>query len=549
MSQDWWSSAVIYQIYPLSFFDSNDDGIGDLPGVSIKLDYVASLGVDAIWLSPFFVSPLRDAGYDVADYRDVDPIFGTLADFDGLLARAHGLGLKVLIDMVWAHTSDRHPWFLESSRSPSNPRSDWYVWADASADGTPPNNWLSVFGGPAWTWGASRRQYFLHHFLPSQPKLNVQNPAVLAALFEVARFWLERGVDGIRLDAVDFLAHDEALRDNPPAADGRHPVKPYHMQQHVHDQGGARNQPIINAIRSFIDHYPGTMMVCEVGSETSDRSSLARAGAYLGEAGTGAHATYSLSQMKSSGDAAAIRDGIREVENLLPSEGFFWAFSNHDVTRVVSRWGDESEAAAKLYLALLLSLRGGMFIYQGEELGLPEGEVPLDRLRDPYGRGLWPVFKGRDGCRTPMPWRGTAPNAGFSGTTSTWLPASARHAPLAVDLQAESPNSTLNFCRRFLAWRKSRPAMLHGRLVLQDAAGTVVAFERVSDAEHLLCVFNLERAPAWFRSPYDRLRPAFAFGASKGEQTIELSPYGAFFAFLDRDTRSPRHTHAHVPDA
>ncbi len=530
MSGDWWRNSVIYQIYPRSFADSNGDGVGDLRGIAERLDYVAALGVDGIWLSPFFVSPMADFGYDVADYRDVDPLFGTLAEFDALLARAHGLGLKVIIDMVWAHTSDRHPWFRESRGARSGPRADWYVWAPPRADGTPPNNWLSVFGGGAWSWEPRRRQYYLHHFLPSQPKLNLRQPAVLDALLECARFWLERGVDGFRLDAVDFLVHDPALRDNPPAAAARNPLKPYHMQQHLHDTGRAEVLPVVERIRALTDRYPGAVTVAEVGSETTDISSLARAAGYIGDGQQGVHAAYSLSQMKSRGDAAAIRSAIREVEHSLPGSGMVWTFSNHDVVRVVTRWGDGSAAAAKMFMALLLSLRGGAFVYQGEELGLPEAEVPFERLQDPYGRNYWPDFKGRDGCRTPMPWTAEGRNAGFSAAATSWLPVPEAHRALAVDRQEADPASVLHAWRRFLRWRKDHPALLGETLELRDTADPLVVFERRGGGEQLLCAFNVGREPAEFALPSDALHAVDGHGWTSDGPRIKLAGYGTYFA-------------------
>jgi len=533
LNDEWWRGAVIYQIYPRSFRDSNQDGIGDLRGIIEKLPYVASLGVDGIWLSPFYVSPMADFGYDVADYCAVDPLFGTLADFDELVGVAHRLGLKVVIDLVCAHTSDRHPWFAESRASRGNARADWYVWADPRVDGTPPNNWLSVFGGGAWAWEPRRRQYYLHHFLPSQPKLNLRNEAVLGALLAVTEFWLERGVDGFRLDAVDFLVHDEALTDNPPFRGLRQPVKPYHMQQHLYDLGAPGIRPVIEKIRAFMDRYPGAVSIAEVGSETTDASSLARAGGYVGEDDRGVHAAYSLSQMKSKGDAPTLRDAIAEAERAFPRDGLIWAFSNHDVARVTSRWGDGSAAAAKMFMALLLSLRGGVFIYQGEELGLPEADVPFERLQDPYGRHYWPDFRGRDGCRTPMPWCAESENAGFSNAHTPWLPIPEAHRKLAVSAQECRPDSVLSTSRELLQLRRKHPALRHGRLDLLDVPPPLLAFRRRADAECLLCVFNIGSHDAEFIPPNTRLTPLDGFAAIDGECRIRLPGYGAYIAQED----------------
>jgi len=527
----WWRDAVIYQIYPRSFADCNGDGIGDLGGIVEKLDHVARLGVDGIWLSPFFTSPMADFGYDVANYREVDPEYGTLADFDALIARAHVLGLKVIIDMVWGHTSDRHPWFLDGRVSRRAPHADWYVWAEPRPDGTPPNNWLSVFGGGAWSWEPRRRQYYLHPFLASQPKLNLANPEVMAALLEVAAFWLDRGVDGFRLDAVDFFLHDAALRDNPARAVAEVPVKPYHMQHHLYDLGGGAILGVLEQIRTVTDRYPGVMTIAEVGSETTDIHSIERVGRYC--AGSrGVHAAYSLSQMKSTGDAAAIRAAIAEVERFLPTGHMVWAFSNHDVARVVSRWGDGTAAAAKLFMALLLSMRGGIFVYQGEELGLPQAEVPRERLRDPYGLNYWPDFKGRDGSRTPMPWRHDARHAGFSTAAETWLPVPPAHQALAVDRQDGDPGSVLHACRELLALRKSHPALRHGTLMLQETGGSLIAFERRHESERLHCAFNLSAEPLELAVPAGERLPVSGFAPQIAGSNLRLPGYGVVFTRL-----------------
>jgi alpha-glucosidase len=530
MDLPWWREAILYQICPRSFFDHDGDGVGDLKGIADRLDHVASLGVAGIWLTPFFVSPMHDFGYDVANYRDVDPMFGSLADFDALVARAHGLGLKVLVDMVWGHSSDRHPWFVESRASRQGPRADWYVWVDPRPDGMPPNNWLSVFGGSAWSWEPRRRQYYLHPFLASQPKLNLRHPAVLESLLETGAFWLERGCDGMRLDAVDYFLHDPLLRDNPPADVAVTPIKPYQMQRHVHDMGMKDAAAIMAEIRALTDRYPGRVALAEVGSERTDEASLERAAFYVGRGTDGIHAAYSLAQMKSTGDVHAFRTAIQEVERYFPAGGMVWAFSNHDVARVVSRWGDGSAAAAKLFMALLLSLRGTALIYQGEELGLPEAELPYASLRDPYGLAYWPDFKGRDGARTPMPWQAAAPNAGFSTADETWLPVPEAHHALAVDRQERDPDSVLSAWRHFIAWRKQHPALGHGTITLRDAAPPALVFERSGGGERLLCCFNLSKEP--IELPLPDAIPVVVHGlhATAVDGRVRLPGYGALFA-------------------
>jgi alpha-glucosidase len=497
-NEDWWRGAVIYQVYPRSFFDSNGDGIGDLPGVTAKLDYIAQLGVDAIWLSPFFRSPQRDFGYDVSDYIDVDPIFGTLADFDLLLARAHALGLKVLIDQVWSHTSNEHGWFKESRTGRENTRADWYVWSDPRPDGAPPNNWLSVFGGPAWTWEPRRRQYYLHHFLSHQPALNLANPVVVDALIETGAFWLERGVDGFRLDAVDFMTHDPLLRDNPPQVQrgGAVPLKLFGMQRHVHDMVRPETGAVLGRIRQLTDRYPGTTTLGEVSSQ---EGALTRVLGYTG-AETQLHTAYTLGVMKGGFGHAAFRNALGDVLRQGETGWISWSFSNHDVERVASRWnptpGSPPPAGfTRLLMALLLSLRGSVTIYQGEELGLPEAELAPEDMRDPFGIAYWPEFRGRDGSRTPMPWQHDAPQAGFT-IGQPWLPVSPEHPALAVDVQETDGGALLHAWRGFLAWRKAHPALVSGALRPLDLPAPVLGFVREGEDERIACLFNLSGADA-----------------------------------------------------
>ncbi|HEX8584957.1 MAG TPA: alpha-amylase family glycosyl hydrolase [Allosphingosinicella sp.] len=482
----------MYQIYPRSFADSNGDGVGDLPGITARLDHVASLGVDAIWLSPFFTSPMKDFGYDIANYRDVDPIFGTLADFDALLARAHGLGLRVIIDQVYAHTSDRHAWFQESRRSRDNPKAEWFVWADAKPDGSPPNNWQSVFYGPCWTWDARRGQYYLHNFLPEQPNLNGHNPAVQDALIDTARFWLDRGVDGFRLDAINFAMHDPALTDNPPVASGvGKRSRPFDFQHHLHNQSHAAIPAFLERIQAAIDAYGGRFTVAEVGGEQADAEmKLFTQGARLDSA-------YGFNFLYADRVTPELIHQSMALWPGDPGEGWpSWAFSNHDAPRVVSRWREDRDAAgfACQAMLLLMSLRGNVFLYQGEELGLPQADVPFERLRDPEAIANWPATQGRDGARTPLPWSADAPNAGFSDA-EPWLPVDPAHLPLAVDRQEADPHSTLNLTRRLIALRKRLPALRTGATRPVDAPAPLLAFERGDGARRLLCVFNVGSEP------------------------------------------------------
>src|SRR5918995_1106475 len=420
---DWWRGSVIYQVYPRSFQDTTGDGSGDLRGIAQRVPYIASLGVDAIWLSPFFKSPMADMGYDVSDYCAVDPMFGTIEDFDALIDMAHRHGLKVIIDQVLSHSSDRHPWFIESRASRTGRKSDWYVWADPKPDGTAPNNWLSIFGGPAWEWDSTRKQYYLHNFLASQPDLNFHNPDVQDALLETVRFWLERGVDGFRLDTVNFYVHDRQLRDNPKlhmskAAKAKQ-TNPYEYQNHLFDKTQPENLEFLKRFRALLDDYGNRSSVGEVGD---GRRSLKTVATYT-SGGDKLHMCYRFDLLGPDFSGAYVRKRIDAFEAAVADGWICWAFSNHNVIRHVSRWtkrGGDTDATARFSIALLACLRGSICIYQGEELGLEEAELALEDLRDPYGIRFWPGYKGRDGCRTPMVWDSNAPNGGFS-SAKPWL--------------------------------------------------------------------------------------------------------------------------------
>jgi len=496
---EWWRGAVIYQIYPRSFADSNGDGVGDLQGITARLDHVAALGVDAIWLSPFFTSPMRDFGYDVADYRDVDPIFGTLADLDALIARAHALGLKVIIDQVYSHTSDQHPWFTESRQDRTNPRADWYVWADPKPEGSPPSNWQSVFGGPSWEWDARRCQYYLHNFLREQPDLNVHNPEVQAELLDTARFWLDRGVDGFRLDAINFAMHDPALTDNPPAPEGvGRRTRPFDYQLRLHSQSHADIPAFLEKLRALLDSYGDRFTVAEIGGDDAitEMKAFTHGQSRLNSA-------YGFVYLYGEAMIPALVDEANAQWPGAQGEGWpSWAFSNHDAPRHVSRWASETdrERFAAMTMMLLMSLRGNVFVYQGEELGLPQAHVPFERLVDPEAIANWPQTLGRDGARTPMPWQVDAPQAGFSNgdPIEPWLPVDARHLPLAVDRQQGDPASMLETTRRLIAGRHSLPALRTGGHSTVPSEPPLLAFVRGDGADAVLCGFNLgPDAVAW----------------------------------------------------
>ena len=530
---DWWRGASIYQIYPRSLQDTNGDGVGDLPGITARLGYLADLGVDAIWISPFFQSPMKDFGYDVSDYRAVDPVFGTLADFDRLVAEAHRLGLKVLIDQVLSHTSDEHAWFKESRVSRANPRADWYVWADPRPDGSAPNNWQSVFGGSAWAWDSRRRQYYLHNFLVSQPDLNFHHEPVQDQLLAEVRFWLERGVDGFRFDACNFHFHDRQLRSNPPVRGRNRSVStvragnPYGFQVHKYDKSQPENLGFLRRLRRLMDEF-GAMSVGEVG----DEDSLAAMAEYTG-GGDKLHMAYGMHLLTEEFSVQRIRQAVAAFEKRIQTSGGWgcWSLSNHDCARVVSRWGKGSEGPAfpKLLLAMLASLRGSFCVYQGEELGLTEAVVPRHRLTDPYGIAFWPDYKGRDGCRTPMPWT-DEPNGGFTAGES-WLPMAPEHLPMAVSRQDADPDSVLNFYRTFLAWRRSQPALRTGAISFLRSPEPLLVLQRESGSQRLIAVFNLGPEPVEYLLPA-HVQPLPGHGlapAAVEGRRIRLPPWGGFF--------------------
>nr|WP_233139930.1 alpha-amylase family glycosyl hydrolase [Marivita geojedonensis] len=502
VDNDWWRGAVIYQIYPRSFQDSNGDGIGDLLGIAHRLPYVASLGVDAIWISPFFTSPMKDFGYDVSDYCDVDPMFGSLADFDVLVQTAHRLGIRVMIDLVLSHTSDQHPWFQLSRSSRDNEKADWYVWSDPKDDGTPPNNWLSIFGGSAWQWDARREQYYMHNFLTSQPDLNFHNPDVQQALLDVTRFWLDRGVDGFRLDTINFYFHDKELRSNPALPKERRnstiapSVNPYNHQEHLYSKNQPENLAFLERFRALLDEYEGTTSVGEVGDA---QRGLEIMGEYTkGE--NRIHMCYAfefLSGVEPTADRFV--DVLGHVDEVASDGWACWAFSNHDVVRHASRW-NLSPAAQRLFATLLMCLRGSVCLYQGEELGLPEAEVGFEDLQDPYGIEFWPEFKGRDGCRTPMVWQASNQNGDFT-TGQPWLPVSHDHLHRTVQQQEDDPAAILHHYRRAIAFRHAQPALAKGDHDGVKSTDTIVHFTRSYEGATIFCAFNLSDQPATMDMP------------------------------------------------
>jgi alpha-glucosidase len=540
-NNNWWRGGVIYQIYPRSFADSNGDGVGDIPGITNHLDYVAKLGADAVWLSPIFKSPMKDFGYDVSDYCDVDPLFGTLDDFRAMVKKAHDLGLKVMIDQVLSHTSDQHPWFAESRASRFNPKADWYVWADAKDDGNPPNNWLSIFGGSAWQWDTRRRQYYLHNFLSSQPDLNYHNPDVVQAILGTVKFWLELGVDGYRLDTANYYFHDKELRNNPGRGQpkGNDPavndVNPYGWQHHKFDKTQPENLGFLKQLRALLDQYPNTTMVGEIG----DDDGLTVMAEYT--SGTDKlHMAYSFDLLGPDSSSTYLHDLMKRFAEKNATGWPSWALSNHDVVRVGSRWGGESADVRKLRVAAAfqMCLRGSPCLYQGDELGLPEAQVAYEDLQDPYGITMWPEFKGRDGCRTPMPWNAQAPDMGFgNGAHKPWLPLTETYRTLAVSEQDKDPKSLLNFYRALLKWRKEQAVLLHGDQTLLDVHEQVIAFVREHEGQKVLCAFNFSDSlasldlPASFKLAKAVPVPGLNGGSVAGN-SMKFEAYGVLLLAL-----------------
>ncbi len=483
----WWKRGVFYQIYVRSFADSDGDGIGDLRGIIEHLDHLAgspqSLGVDALWLTPIFPSPLADCGYDVSDHTSVDPAYGGLDDFDALLDECHRRGLKVILDMVLNHTSCEHPWFLESRSSRDNPKRDWYVWRDGRAPGKPPNRWRSVMEGSAWTWDERTGQYYYHAFLPQQPDINWRNPAARRAMLDACRFWLDRGVDGFRLDVINYLHEDELLRDNP----RRMGWRPYEMQKHIYDRCRPEDHEVLRELRSILDAYPGAMMVGETFTDDP-----AEAASYLGNGTDELHLAFNFDFAANRWSAARFRRSVERWEALIPEKGWpAYFLSNHDMPRHITRLGilGDAEARAGVAAVMLLTLRGTPFLYYGEEIGMPASRVPRGKLRDPVGIRFWPLPVGRDCARTPMQWT-AGEHAGFS-TAEPWLPADKSFPVRNVERQRKDPHSLLNLYRRLIRLRKETPALQLGSYrALPGAEKGVFAYLRELGGHRVAVLLN-----------------------------------------------------------
>ncbi len=477
----WWKSGIVYQVYPWSFQDTTGDGVGDIPGILSRLDHLVALGVDAVWLSPVYVSPMADFGYDIADYCDVDPRFGTLADLDRLIAELHARGMKLIMDFVPNHTSDEHPWFLESASSRDNPKADWYIWHDPAPDGGPPNNWRSMFGGIGWKWCEARGQWYYHAFLDKQPDLNWRNPKVVAAMHDVLRFWLKRGVDGFRVDVIWHLLKDPDFRDNPPNPDWTpdEPEVRHILQIMTCDQPGVID--LVKGFRSVIDEFPDKVLIGEV------YLTIERMCAYYGDDLDGAHLPFNFHLLMDPWKAEVVGGLIEEYERRLPAGAWpNWVLGNHDNARVASRLGPAQARVAAVYL---LTARGTPTLFQGDEIGLTDGVIPPDKVRDPQEKNE-PGLPGhdRDIARTPMQWDAT-PFAGFS-TVEPWLPLVPGWETVNVAVETADPASMLTLHKRLIALRRKHAALSIGEVRVLAAEGDLLAFERRHDDERFVVVMN-----------------------------------------------------------
>lgn len=470
----WWRDGVIYQIYPRSFADSNHDGLGDLPGITARLDYLAHLGVDAIWLSPFYPSPDVDFGYDISNHCDIDPRFGTLADFDRLVSEAHKRNLRVVLDLVLNHTSDQHPWFAESRSSREHPKRDWYLWSK-----TIPNNWQSVFGGGGWQYDAQTGEYYFHMFAKEQPDLNWRNPKVRQAQLDVVRFWLGRGADGFRLDVFNAYFKDEKLRNNP----ARLGLRGFDRQKHIFDIDQPEMIPLLNELRAILDASPEKYAVGETFLATPQR-----AASYCGP--DKLHAAFNFDFTLRPYRPAAFREAIQKWDGLAGEQVWpNYVLSNHDQPRSATRYcKGEDDSRARVVMALLMTLRGTPFLYYGEEIGMRDISLARHEIQDPPGKYYWPFYKGRDGCRSPMQWD-ASPNAGFSAA-KPWLKVHPNYPQRNVQAQQADPNSLFNFTRRLIALRREHAALRGGKLNFVDAPGGLLAYTRSDPAETLTIVLN-----------------------------------------------------------
>ena len=496
----WWQTGIIYQIYPRSFYDSNGDGVGDLRGIQLKLPYLESLGIDAIWISPIFPSPMADFGYDVSDYTGIHPIFGTMSDFRELLGEAHRRRIRVLLDFVPNHTSDQHPWFLESISSRQSPKRDWYVWRDPGPGGGPPNNWRSVFGGSAWEFNEASGQYFYHAFLKQQPDLNWRNPEVRAAMLEVLRFWLEEGVDGFRVDVIWHLMKDRQFRDNPPNPEYRPTRSTYYELLPIYNADQPEVHEIIQSMRDLVDQYGDRVLIGEISLPVD------RMVTYYGQEGEGVHLPYNFQLISLPWQARTIAAAIDSYEAMLPSFAWpNWVLGNHDKHRIATRAGAEQARVAAM---LLLTTRGTPTIYYGDEIGMHDVPIPPEMVQDPYEKNIPGRNLGRDPERTPMQWSGEV-NAGFT-SGQPWLPVAEDHDRINVEVEQRDPRSMLTLHRRLIALRRSEEALNSGAYGSISAEGDLIAYTRKGQRALFMVVLNLGAQPQRFDLPSREIRGSIA---------------------------------------
>ncbi|MBN1218185.1 MAG: DUF3459 domain-containing protein [Anaerolineae bacterium] len=483
----WWQTEIVYQIYPRSFQDSNGDGIGDLPGIISRLDHLQDLGIGAIWLSPIYPSPMYDFGYDVSNYTDIGPEFGTMNDFKTLLAEAHRRNIRIILDLILNHTSHQHPWFKEASSSKDNPKRNWYIWHNGKpgASSKPPNNWQAAFGGRAWEWDAHTEQFYLHTFLKEQPDVNWRNFELQQAMWDVIHFWLDLGVDGFRLDVVNWFIKDRHFRDSPCRRWG---LRPYDWQQHLYDRNQPETLEIMKQIRAIVDEYPHRMTVGEVYTEPPGDPELVAT--YYAD-GKGLYMAFNFAFLFCPWQAAAFAEAVDRWDALLGSN--LWpnyTLSNHDQPRAFSRYarGHDSLARARVAAALLLTLRGTPFVYYGEEIGMRNGRIPRNRLQDPLGKRYWPFHSGRDGERTPMQWDNSV-HAGFS-QAEPWLPVNNDYPSVNVAAQQQESDSLLNWYRALIQLRQNEPALHSGSYQRWWVKDNVFCFERQLNDDRIMIALN-----------------------------------------------------------
>jgi alpha-glucosidase len=470
----WWQSAVIYEVYPRSFQDSSGDGIGDLNGIIQRLDYLVNLGIDAIWVAPVYRSPMVDFGYDVADYCDVDPIFGTMQDFDRLLKEAHRRDLKLILDFVPNHSSDQHPWFLESRSSRENAKRDWYLWRDE------PNNWMSNFGGSGWEWDKQSNQYYYHSFLKEQPDLNWRNPAVRAAMYDALRFWLDKGVDGFRVDVMWMIIKDDQNRDNPPNPNFVPAQSSGNSLLPVYNSNRPEVHEVVAEMRAVIDSYPGRVLIGEIYLPIKDLM------AYYGQDLNGANLPFNFLLLQCPWNAQAIVQVISEYMTMLPQGAWpNWVLGNHDNARIATRVGYSQAAVATM---LLLTLPGTLTIYYGEEIGMTNALIRPEEVQDPAEKRQPGIGMGRDPERTPMTWD-CSDMAGFT-RGKPWLPLGAEHWVVNVEAEEDDGESMLNLYRRLIALRRAHQVLVDGQLRSLTTVGNLLRYERAAANERLVIFLN-----------------------------------------------------------